>query len=230
MPSTTVQTIVTPLRSLLRDEAGQTTNEWSDTELLGYITDGVLEACGELSLTAAGYFMATVTFNMTNGLSVYSPATDLQKVVKLTRVDSAPDDDVPPTNWEAALPLDEITGSAPPGRGSLRYIHAGDDIYIRPIPQATISSAFRMLYEKKVVPDTGYTTTTTTVTLPDDWLRFTVYASACYALLQDEQNPGTVFQTKEMILRRLVKNYRNRLKGRARYVNYVPSRSPFGGY
>lgn len=230
MPAIAISSIVTPLRSLLRDEAGQTTNEWSDTELLGYITDGVLETTDELSLTGAGFNFTTVTFNMTAGLSYYTPASDLLKVVKLSRVDSPPDDDVPPTTWEAGIDLDQITGSAPPGRGTLRYIHAGDNIWIKPVPQSTIASAFRMLYEQKLVPDGGYTTTSTSLTLPDGWLRFTIYASACYALLQDEQNPGTVYQTKEMILKRLIKSYRNRTKGRARYMNYVPDRPVFGGY
>ena len=144
MPAIAVSTIATPLRSLLRDEAGQTTNEWSDTELLGYITDGVLEATAEISLVGAGYNFTSVTFNMTAGLSYYTPASDLRKVVNLTRVDSAPDDDIPATTWEGALDLDLITGSSPPGRGTLRYIHAGSDIWIKPIPQSTIASAFRM--------------------------------------------------------------------------------------
>lgn len=230
MPAIAISQITTPLRSLLRDEAGQTTNEWSDTELLGYVTDGVLEMTAEASLVGAGYFLTTVTFNMTSGLSYYSPATDIRKVVKLSRVDISPVDDVPPTTWEAGLELDEITGASPPARGSLRYIHAGDDLWVKPVPQSTVASAFRLLYEKKLVPDGGFTTTNATITVPDDWFRFTIYASACYALLQDEQNPGTVFQTKEMILRRLIKDYRNRTKGRARYMNYVPDRPVLGGY
>ena len=77
----------------------------------------------------------------------------------------------------------------------------------------------------KLVPAGGYVTSSTTVSLPDDWIRFAIYAAACVALLQDEQSPGDIWRSKDAILRRLRVDYRDRNKGRSKFVRYV--QSPF---
>lgn len=219
MPEITIASILTPLRSLLRDKAGQTNNEWTDTELLGYITDGVMETQRELSLADADYFLTVVTFNITSGLEIYTPATDLRKVVKIQRVDQTPPQDIPLITWVETLALDQwAAGSG--GPMSTFYLFTGDDIRLFPRPGTTIANAVRLTYEKKIVPGGGYTTTSTSVNLPDDWIRFAIYASACMALLQDEENPDTVYRYKTMLLQRIRTDYRDRMKGKASYVRY----------
>lgn len=219
MPQIAISSIMTPLRALLRDNAGQTNNEWTDSVLLGYITDGVMEAQRELSLADADYFLTVVTFNITSGQEIYTPATDIRKVIKIQRVDQPPPQDIPLITWVETLALDQWAASSS-GPNSTFYIFSGDDIRLFPLPNTNIANAVRLTYEKRIVPAGGYTTTSTTVTLPDDWIRFVVYASACYALLQDEENPDTVYRYKTMLLNRIRTDFRDRMKGKASYVRY----------
>lgn len=219
MPQIDIASIMTPLRALLRDNAGQTNNEWTDSVLLGYITDGVLETQRELSLADADYFLTVVTFSLSSGVETYTPATDIRKVVKIQRVDQPPPQDIPLITWVETLALDQWASDSG-GPTSTFYMFTGDDIRIFPRPGSTVANAVRLTYEKRIVPAGGYTTTSTTVNLPDDWIRFAIYASACYALLQDEENPDTVYRYKTMLLQRIRTDYRDRMKGKASYVRY----------
>lgn len=214
----TAASIVTPLRALLRDNAGQTNNQWTDSILLGYITDGVQEARRELSLVDADYFLTIVTFSLTANQQAYAPATDIRKIVKIQRIDSGTPVVVNPITFEDSLAIDQIAGDA---TGDTFYMFTGTEVRIFPTPPSNVSDAIRLLYEKEIVPAGGFTTSSTTVDLPDDWIRFAIYASACNAVLQDEQNPGVLYTAKSQMLRRMRVDYRDRQKGRARYVRYI---------
>lgn len=219
MADITIASILTPLRSLLRDKSDQVNNEWTDTELLGYITDGVLETQRELSLADADYFLTVVTFNITANQEIYTPATDIRKVVKIQRIDQPPPQDIPLITWVETLALDQWAWNAAGPNGTF-YIFSGENIRLFPLPSTTIANAVKLTYEKRIVPAGGYTTTSTTLSLPDDWIRFAIYASACFALLQDEENPDTVYRYKTMLLQRIRTDYRDRMKGKASYVRY----------
>lgn len=217
-----VSDLLTPLRALLRDNTGHTNNEWSTSILLGYLTDGVQEARRELSLADADYFLTVGTFSLTNGQSVYTPFTDIRKVVKIQRVDVSPPQVIQPTTMEDSLRLDQWTADSS-GSWQTYYMFTGLDIRIFPTPQSNISNAVRVLYEQEIVPAGGYTTTSTTVSLPDDWVRLAIYAAAATALLQDEQDPGAISRAKDSMLKRLRVDYRDRNKGRTKYVRYIGS-------
>lgn len=216
----TVASIYTPLRALLRDSSTFSNYEWPDSVILGYITDGVQEARRELSMADADYFLTVGTFSLTNGQEVYTPFSDIRKVVKIQRVDLSPPQVVNPVTFEDTLALDQISID-PTSSWQTYYLFTGNDIRIFPKPTTNISNAVRVVYEQEIVPSGGYTTTSTTVGLPDDWIRFAIYAAAATALLQDEQNPGAIYNLKESLRRRLVVDYRDRNKGRMKKVRYI---------
>lgn len=216
----TAASIVTPLRALLRDNSTFSNYEWTDSVLLGYVTDGVQEARRELSMADADYFLTVGTFSLTNGQESYTPFTDIRKIVKIQRVDLSPPQVVQPVTFEDTLALDQIT-TDPSASWQTYYLFTGTDIRIFPKPVSNISNAIRVLYEQEIVPSGGYTTTSTSISLPDDWIRFAIYAAAATALLQDEQNPGAIYNLKENLRRRLTVDYRDRQKGRMRRVRYV---------
>ena len=228
MAEFTVADIVTPLRALLRDNSGQTNNEWTATILYGYIGDGIKDAQRELSLADADFFLTSVTFNVTDGLNIYEPATNLRKVVKFQSLDTGVPTDIPAITWEESLRMDQMQNSTNPNIRT--YMLTGTKIRLFPMPAATVENALGLLYERDCVPTTGFTTSTQTFDLPYDWFRYAMYSAAVYAMLQDQQDPRIIDEMRTRLLMRMRADYRDREKGKAQYVRYAGGDDTYDDY
>lgn len=215
--STLLSSVITQLRAVLRDPAGQNLTEYSDAQLLYYISEGFRDAQTELSLVDQDFFETNHTFTLTAGQKAYPVPSDFRALTWLKRIDLSPEDDILEVESEKEFrDLEKITGASATARGAMKYRLKGNYIHIVPIPASTIANAGLLTYEKAIVPDDGgWTTSTTTLNaeFPDNWLNYAIWQAAAYACHQDEENPGYYSLTADKKLGRLKSGYTDRDKG-----------------
>lgn len=218
----TVADVLTPLRALLRDPATANVNLFSDAELFVYISDGTREAQRQLKNLDQNFGTVEVDFNMVANQQVYDSGdilgmagAPIKAPISMYRLGIGPE----PINipflrggwqefrrWELGTPY--LNGQA-----CLRVMLVGEEYWFAPTPTESVTAGLRLRYEQQLVPVGGFTSDADDLLVPEDWIEFIRWDAQAKAMNQNEDNPGTVWQMRQAVLKSLLRDFSARLNG-----------------
>lgn len=218
----TVADVYGALNSVLRnDPASQNVPEWTEAELLVYISDAAREAQRQLKMIDQSFGTDQVTFDIVSGQQKYTAddmgitAEAYKAPLCLYRNGIGPKP-VPVRfikhgwpEYNSYLQTDYLNGQL-----CFAVMLVGDgDLWPAPIPTENVTGGLTLLFEKLIVPPGGYTTTGDDLEFPQDWLEFIRWDAAAKAKRQDETNPGPMWEQREIVRKSLRADFANRLTG-----------------
>lgn len=223
MAAPTVADVLTPLNSLLRQDPDEdNVLEWTEAQLLVYISDAAREAQRQLKDIDQNFGLTkSDPFDIVADQQVYTPDdivgndANLRILVGIERLDLGPKPvDVPVIRGGIEeLRKIERAFAYVAGTRCLRYLLVGEDVWLAPVPTANVTAALRAIFEAKLVPQGGFTADADNLLFPDDWLEFIRLDAWRKALGQDDQNPGHAWNARQDCLKSLRNDWKNRNSG-----------------
>ncbi len=223
----TVGDIIATMRRGLRQPADAISPEFSPEDLYYYASVAAREAQMQLKALDNNFGVTQVTFDIVGGQREYPIAatvaagglgfTDFRTLVDLFRLDLGD----PPSEvtelaggWTEMHDYDGIQNPQSQLRGVLKYLLAGNTLWLNMAVATSFVDGMQMRYEQASVPggqgwDPDVDEETATI-FPDEWLDWIANRGNSKAKLQDATNPGFFYNEAGLILEKLQSDFKNR--------------------